>query len=65
MLQHVSLVSYGSKLHSSHEHGMFLSTGLAVLCSAQMRELCPFPISFYWGCILKKEVFLKVFLEAA
>lgn len=41
MLQHVSLVSYGSKFHSSHEHGMFLSTGLAVLCSNE--RAVPFP----------------------
>lgn len=45
--------------------GMVCSSAVGLLDSAQMRELCPFPISFYWRCILRQAAFPRVCLEAA
>lgn len=47
--------------------GMAGSSAVGLLCSAllkwETRGL--FPISFYWGCILRKEAFSRIFPEAA
>lgn len=64
-LQHGALVSYGSKLQSSHGHGMFLSSGLAVLCFAQMGDPWPVPHFILLGMHFEEGSIFQNFPEAA